>query len=382
MAEEISTLTGTISIPLHGIDGKSAYELACDLGYTGTEEEWIARLLKNDKRVWNAESDFVSSPNTSEEDAPLSDFESEIHECELYLVAGTSDTVGFDSEKYKINGSNGYLNVGDYILRINGTWVRLSLYEAKASTLVNSDGKYSPLSGVDGLFSSTQAAYLTDLINDFWGKEKLQVYTVPDPAEGWLINWCTDNAFYLGGFSPKCGGHPPVINDNSTSRALLNLNGMRMSESDDYYNHRLQVAFDLVNNLIYMRRGWISSHEFTDWVKVGDISEGSITSLLLADSSVTNEKIANGSISEEKLAEDILNRITSAESAADEADKNAASASNAAANAEEIAESALASAEEALDATKGYLYLPDSDGVLHRGTIEMQNGIAAFVYDE
>ncbi|MCD8048527.1 MAG: hypothetical protein LUG52_02810 [Clostridia bacterium] len=350
MAEELNTLTGTVSIPLHGNDGKSAYEVACDLGYTGTAEEWLSRLIKNDNRVWNAESDIVSSPKTGEVNAPLSDFETQTYEGDLFLVSGDSDTAAFDTAKYEIHGSNGYLNVGDYIIRLNGTWVRLNLYEAKASSLVNSDGKYSPSSGVDGLFSSTQAAYLTDLINTYWGKEKLQIYTSPDPEEGWLINWCTDNAIYLGGFKPDCSGHPPILNDNNTSWVLLNLNGMRMSENDEYYNHRLQLAFDLVNNLIYMRRGWISSHEFTDWVKVGDISEGSITTALLADESVTGEKIADGSISEEKLAEDVLGRITSAEEAADDAKK--------------------------------YVYLPDTDGNLHKGTLEVKDGVPTFIYEE
>ena len=30
----------------HGLDGKSAYEIACEHGYVGTEEEWLASMLR------------------------------------------------------------------------------------------------------------------------------------------------------------------------------------------------------------------------------------------------------------------------------------------------------------------------------------------------
>ena len=132
--------------------------------------------------------------------------------------------------------------------------------------------------------SSTQAAYLTDLINEYWGKTKLPVYPDPDPASGWQTNWLFDDGWYLGGIKADCGGHPPVENDSYTSWAVLVLNGMNTGNgtSDSTvtptHNHRVQIAFDLVNSRIYMRRGWISTNAWADeWSLVGDAPDGSIT---------------------------------------------------------------------------------------------------------
>ena len=46
----------------HGLDGKSAYEIACEHGYTGTEEEWLASLHGKD----GVSPDMSEYPKTTE----------------------------------------------------------------------------------------------------------------------------------------------------------------------------------------------------------------------------------------------------------------------------------------------------------------------------
>lgn len=47
-AESYVELRGSISMP-DAITGKSAYEIAVMHGFDGTEEEWIASIMKGDK---------------------------------------------------------------------------------------------------------------------------------------------------------------------------------------------------------------------------------------------------------------------------------------------------------------------------------------------
>ncbi len=110
--------------------------------------------------------------------------------------------------KYEIDGANGYLNLRDYVLWTGNRLVHIPTYEAKSSTVKNVDGKYSSKSGVDGLMSSTDKAYLTDLINAYWNKEKLPMYTTPDPVEGWQCNWLFDTGWYLGGIKIEALKNP------------------------------------------------------------------------------------------------------------------------------------------------------------------------------
>lgn len=129
-----------------------------------------------------------------------------------------------------------------------------------------------------GLMSSSDKAYLTDLISNYWNKEKLPMYTTPDPAEGWMVNWLFDTGWYLGGIKKECGGHPPVQSNNYTSWAILVLNGMNTEPEGINHNHRLQIAFDVVNSRIYMRRGWISENTWADeWTDAGAVTAGSVS---------------------------------------------------------------------------------------------------------
>lgn len=104
-----------------------------------------------------------------------------------------------------------------------------------------------------------------------------------DMHNGWLANWCRSNGWYIGGLGPDCGGHPPYVNGNKTSWALCVIDGIKTEEGANGYNHRLQIAFDLVNSLVYMRRGWASDNTWAgSWSKVGGIAEGSIEEAMLA----------------------------------------------------------------------------------------------------
>lgn len=272
-------ITGVINVPFHG---ESAYEIAVRRGFIGTEEEWleslgalneekIAEILENVAKrshgyIWYVNTDKVVD-KTGKSYGTMSDCMKDDFVGTWFYAVTTYSEAGSAAypSKYTIDGANGYINLRDYVIWTGKRLVRVNTYEAKASTQKNSDGKYSPKSGVDGLMSSTDKAYLTDLINEYWDKNKLPVYPNPDPIEGWMCNWCRDDGIYLGGLKKDCGGHPPVLNDNHTSWVLMVFNGMATDHNTLNRNHRLQIAFDLVNSKIYMRRGWISSNEWADW---------------------------------------------------------------------------------------------------------------------
>lgn len=113
-----------------------------------------------------------------------------------------------------------------------------------------------------------------------------------DMNNGWLVNWCRGTGWYIGGFGADCGGHPPYIGGNKTSWALCVIDGIKTEEGADGYNHRLQIAFDLVNSLVYMRRGWASNNTWAgSWTKVGG-DEHTHGNLSVLDG-ISPEKISN-----------------------------------------------------------------------------------------
>lgn len=80
--------------------------------------------------------------------------------------------------------------------------------------------------------------------------------------DAWLVNWCKEDGWYVGGFGPDCGGHPPYTADadgnlNKTSWLLLVMNNFKTAQGEDGTNHRVQIAWDLVHGKSYLRRGWI-----------------------------------------------------------------------------------------------------------------------------
>ncbi len=287
---------------------------------------------------------------------------------------------------YTIDGANGYLSLRDYVVWTGSRLVHIPAYEAKASTQKNSDGQYSPKSGVDGLMSSTDKAYLTDLANRFiasnqksahnsgndcaesglyghvnagrptgselfnlisvkdknnnstsqlaigqdsgelwargkvsgswikflteeffnasWGKRYMPVFHCKDTdsPDGWMVNWCRDTGVYIGGIKKDCGGHPPVLNNNHTSWVIAVYSGIKTENGASDYNHRMQIAYDTVNAIAYIRRGWISTNEWAGWVKVGKIADGSIVTSMLSNLCVTESKIATGAVTTGKYA--------------------------------------------------------------------------------
>ena len=292
-------ITGTVSVPFHG---ESAYEIAVRHGYEGTEGEWLKSLgaIDVDKMTeilggvaekvhgytWCVDTDEVFD-KTNASYGRLSDCLTDNFVGTWFYVVTTTSQAGYASypSQYTIDGANGYINLRDYVVWTGERLVRVNTYEAKASTIKNADGKYSPGSGVDGLFSSTQAAYLNDLINAYWRKSFLPIYPSPDPAEGWQTNWLFDTGWYLGGIKKNCGGHPPVLDENHTSWAILVLNGMATDAESLNHNHRVQIAFDVVNSKIYMRRGWMSSNTWADgWTDIGESVDKSLLESLNSNS--------------------------------------------------------------------------------------------------
>ena len=267
----MSEIKGYINMPFHG---ESAYEIAVRYGYTGTEEEWINEINRANKihnYKWYVDTDVVYDSNMKS-CGKLSDCMTDDYKGVWFFVRTSKGEAGYSSyaSTYTIDGANGYLSLRDYVMWTGKRLVHIPAFEAKASGVKNTDGLYSPKSGVDGLMSSTDKAYLSDLINEYWGKDKLDIFTEPDPKEGWQTNWLFETGVYLGGIKKDCGGHPPVVNDNHTSWVIMVFNGMATDADSLNRNHRVQIAFDVVNSKIYMRRGWMSANTWADaWVEVG-----------------------------------------------------------------------------------------------------------------
>ena len=275
------TIKGYIQMPFRG---ESAYEIALRYGYKGTEEEWIREsgaigrneILTNvAKRLcghtWYVDSDSVCDREGNLYGTLANCMTDDFTGSWFYVrtTASEAGSTAYDS-KYIIDGANGYLSLRDYVVWTGTRLVHIPTFEAKASDKKNSDGKYSPKGCLDGLMSSTDKAYLSDLINAYWKKDKLDVFNTPDPAEGWQTNWLFNTGVYLGGIKKDCGGHPPVVNDNHTSWVIMVFNGMATDAQSLNRNHRVQIAFDVVNSKIYMRRGWMSANTWADaWSEVG-----------------------------------------------------------------------------------------------------------------
>lgn len=321
-------ITGTIEVPFHG---ESAYETAVRHGYEGTEAEWLESLgaldeekIKNilenvAERVygytWYVDTDNIADKNGNNY-GKMADCMTDDFVGAWFYIRTQSSEAGSSSypSAYTIDGGNGFLSLRDYVVWTGEHLVHIPAFEAKASSVKNTDGNYSPKSGVDGLMSSTDKAYLTDLINSFWGKRYIPVYNSPtevsaDWTSGLLINWCRETGWYLGGFAENCGGHPPVVNNNNTSWILLVLVG---AVKTGVFPHALQIAFDLANGLMYMRKGWLDGNSAvsgwaTDWTQVGGMSE-------IEDGSVTEDKLADGAVTEDKLADEAVTRAKLSES--------------------------------------------------------------------
>ncbi len=121
---------------------------------------------------WNPVTDTVSSPG--EPDSTLSHF-SENGSFEFIRVSGSGEILPYNQSKYNIYGADGYLKSGDYVVWL-GRWVRICAGESIASSVKNANGQYNSKSGVSGLMSSTDKAYLTDLANHFVASNQKNAY--------------------------------------------------------------------------------------------------------------------------------------------------------------------------------------------------------------
>lgn len=123
--------------------------------------------------IWKADTDKVYSKDAggsfSVEHGSLADCKTDDYRGVWFRVQSSSSSAGivaYDT-KYTIDGANNYLSIGDYVIWTGSTLVHVPTYEAKASTVRNSDGQFAYHSGVDGLMSSTDKAYLTFLMQHF-----------------------------------------------------------------------------------------------------------------------------------------------------------------------------------------------------------------------
>ena len=123
--------------------------------------------------IWKADTDKVYSKDAggsfSVEHGSLADCKTDEYRGVWFRVQSSSSSAGivaYDT-KYTIDGANNYLSIGDYVIWTGSTLVHVPTYEAKASTVRNSDGQFAYHSGVDGLMSSTDKAYLTFLMQHF-----------------------------------------------------------------------------------------------------------------------------------------------------------------------------------------------------------------------
>lgn len=273
-----------MNIPVTAKETNSMFRASFGSFHTVSDGSYLKKGL-----IWYCDSDRVVDSDGVEY-GTLEDCVNDSFIGFWFFVRTESSEAGSSAypSKYKIDGANGYINLRDYVVWTGKNLLRVNTYEAKASTIKNADGKYSPKSGVDGLMSSTMAAYLTDLINQFWGKGKghLPVYLHsteinPDWKDGYLINWVTADGIYMGGIKKDCGGHPPVVNENHTSWAFIVLNGVAET---GVYPHRLCIAFDISNYRILLRKGWHGGQNWADdWYEVGTIADGTIVESMLSE---------------------------------------------------------------------------------------------------
>lgn len=160
----VSVDDGESTVDLYKIENEDG-----ELKEVGNTEEVVETLRTQiGGCTWYIDTDAVTDTNGNDL-GTLSDCMTDEYAGRWFYAISSTSTAGESTypEKYTIDGANGYLSLRDYVIWTGNRLVHIPTFEAKASTVKNSDGKYSPKSGVDGLFSSTDKAYLTDLINRY-----------------------------------------------------------------------------------------------------------------------------------------------------------------------------------------------------------------------
>lgn len=257
MNESIYSLIGRIDTPFHGVDGKSAYELAVEHGFIGSETEWLRELYSvSADLAWDPESDTVTHGDGSA--SSLKSLEKSEPVGRPIAVVSSSPQVGYNTGLYKIKGANGYLSSGDYVIWL-GQWVRICVSEAAASTLREPGGGFTSQNGVSGLMSSADKAALNDLISRHMDKEYLPVFH----GGGWAVNRCRTDGRYMDGLEPDCEDHPPYTQDRKVNWILAVLNSGEQI---------VQAALDCDSSRLYMRRG-DKCGVWEDWAKLSGVTE-------------------------------------------------------------------------------------------------------------
>ncbi len=187
-----------------GKDGKSAYELAKDKGYTGTEEEWLASLNgKNGTDGASGESAYQIAVNNGYQGS-VTDW--------LASLKGDKGNSGSDGKSaYQIAVENGF----------NGTvndWLK-SLIGASTTTTNNTETQSQVISGTNGLsayqiavangYSGSVAEWLNSLVGakGDTGEAGRGIAYVSVNKEGHLIVTYTDNTYEDAGAVVVEGNH-------------------------------------------------------------------------------------------------------------------------------------------------------------------------------
>lgn len=153
----------------------------------------------------------------------------------------TGGQTSYNKSQYTIDGANGQLNIRDYVVWA-GRWVHINLYEAKPSTEGDANG-YNASSGVDGLMSSTQAAHLSDLIEDLW-----------HPRSG-VVTYNSGNVTKPGLYTDIVSGRPET--DKTNGLFIKNSSGALS-----------QIIVSENNNNLWFRGSNSGNSSNTSWQKV------------------------------------------------------------------------------------------------------------------
>lgn len=151
-------------------------------------------------------------------------------------------------EKYEINGANGYLSLGDYVIWTGVNLVHVSTYEAKPSTTQSTgeyDGLFDYTSGVDGLMSSTDKAYLTRLINSYDSYNQHN-----SNRSGFYSNALADHGLY----GHITSGRPAGSGEIKINGADIDFfNGIAIRDAQTKYTSQLMINTNNYNPFVYFK---------------------------------------------------------------------------------------------------------------------------------
>ncbi|MDW5289143.1 hypothetical protein [Formosa sp. PL04] len=284
-----TTDTGVVAEGQDGTDGDSAYEIAVDGGFTGTETEWLASL--NGADGTNGESayqEWLDAGNTGSEQDFLDS---------LVGAQGIAGTDGVDGT----NGTDGSNGVTPTI-GTNGNWfIGTTDTGVVAEGLDGTDGDSAYEIAVDGGFTGTETEWIASL-NGSNGTDGTNGET---PTIGTNGNWfigTTDTGVVAEGQNGTDGvdgaqgiqgiqgvqgavgpqGEPGVAGTNGSDGATGVVDPKDLTAGDASITVTNGIDATLVDSNV-------------------KVTDGGITTIKLADNAVTTLKINAGAVTAPKL---------------------------------------------------------------------------------